>query len=86
MERVKAGPGDRSRPRARIAPEVRVYRDIDHDGHWVAWSANVGWVRFWARPNGWAERLPIADLGDFHLCEVPLAQAFRTHFIEAFQH
>jgi len=70
--------------RRRLA--VKLYRDIDHDDQWVAWSHNIGWVRFRARPNGWAERKPVVELDALHLREVPLAQAFNTALIEAFQH
>ena len=64
---------------------AKLYRDIDHDDQWIAWSANIGWVRFRARPNGWAERVPIVELDALHLRAVSLAQAFNTRLIEAFR-
>ena len=64
---------------------AKLYRDIDHDDEWIAWSANIGWVRFRARPNGWAERVPIVELDALHLRAVSLAQAFNTRLIEAFR-
>jgi len=64
--------------------EAKLYRDIDHDDQWIAWSRNIGWVRFRARPNGWAERKPVVELDALHLREVSLAQAFNTGLIEAF--
>jgi hypothetical protein len=66
--------------------EARLYRDIDHNDHWIAWSRNIGWVRFLARPNGWAERKPVVGLDALRLREVSLAQAFNTGLIEAFHH
>jgi hypothetical protein len=65
--------------------EAKLYRDTDHDDQWIAWSANIGWVRFRARPNGWAERKPVVGLDALHLREVSLAQAFDTGLIQAFQ-
>ena len=65
--------------------EARLYRDIDHGDQWIAWSRNIGWVRFRARPNGWAERKPGVELDALHLREVSLAQAFDTDLIEAFR-
>jgi hypothetical protein len=69
----------------RILPKAKLYRDLDHHDYWIAWSANVGWVRFPARPNGWADRKPVVELDTLHLCEVSLAQAFNTDLIEAFR-
>jgi hypothetical protein len=66
--------------------EAKLYRDIDHDDHWIAWSANIGWVRFLARPNGWAERKPVLEVDGLRLREVSLARAFNTGLIRAFQH
>jgi hypothetical protein len=65
---------------------ARLYRDIDCGEQWIAWSAKIGWVRFWARPNGWAERMPVVGLDGLHVREVSLAQAFNTGLIEAFHH
>jgi len=85
MRHAQAGSGDRGRPTRRV-PEVRLYRDLDNADHWIAWSAKIGWVHFWARPNGWAERVSVADLDDLHLSEIPTAQALNTSLIAAFQH
>jgi hypothetical protein len=65
--------------------EAKLYRDIDHQDRWIAWSAKIGWVGFHARPNGWAEREPVVELEALRLREVPLAQAFNTSLLEAFQ-
>ncbi|SPE33246.1 hypothetical protein SBA6_270014 [Candidatus Sulfopaludibacter sp. SbA6] len=65
--------------------EAKLYRDTGHDGHWIAWSPKIGWVAFPARPNGWAQREPIAELDAMRLCEVPLARAFNTSLLEAFR-
>lgn len=65
--------------------EVKLYRDIDHQDRWIAWSPKIGWVGFHARPNGWAEREPVVELEALHLREVPLVQAFNTSLLEAFQ-
>jgi hypothetical protein len=64
--------------------EARLYRDLDHDDYWIAWSANIGWVRFPARPNGWAGRKPVVELEALRLREVSLAEAFNTVLIESF--
>jgi hypothetical protein len=71
--------------REQIELDAKLYRDMDHDGHWVAWSANLGWVRFRACPNGWAERQPVAELDALRLRAVSLARAFDTAMIEAFR-
>jgi len=55
--------------------EAKLYRDIDHQDRWIAWSAKIGWVGFHARPNGWAEREPVVELDALRLREVPLAEA-----------
>jgi hypothetical protein len=65
--------------------EARLYRDTGHEGHWIAWSAKIGWMGFPARPNGWAEREPVAELDATRLREVPLAQAFNTSLLDAFR-
>ena len=65
--------------------EAKLYRDLDRQDRWIAWSAKIGWVGFAARPNGWAEREPVARLDALHLCEVPLAQAFNTSLLDAFR-
>jgi hypothetical protein len=65
--------------------EARLYRDIDHQDRWIAWSAKIGWVGSHARPNGWAEREPVVELEALRLREVPLARAFNTSLLEAFQ-
>jgi hypothetical protein len=65
--------------------DAKLFRDIDHANRWIAWSVNTGWATFWARPNGWAEREPIVELSAMRLCEVPLAEAFDTDLLAAFQ-
>jgi hypothetical protein len=85
MERARPSSRGASRPQMRMDQlEAKLYRDIDHDDQWIAWSRNIGWVRFRARPNGWAERKPVVELDALHLREVSLAQAFNTGLIEAF--
>jgi hypothetical protein len=69
----------------RVQLKAKLYRDLDHHDYWIAWSRNIGWVRFPARPNGWAERKPVVELDALHLREVSLAQAFDTDLIEAFR-
>jgi len=64
--------------------EARLYRDIDRDDFWIAWSTNIGWVRFRARPNGWAERESVVELDASRLRAVSLVKAFNTGLIEAF--
>ena len=71
--------------RKKAGLEAKLYRDVDQADHWVAWSANIGWQVFWARPNGWAEREPLAELGAIRLCEVPLAEAFNSDVLAAFR-
>jgi hypothetical protein len=71
------------RKRARL--EAKLYRDIDQAGRWIVWSARTGWHAFWARPNGWAERQPLVELGAVRLREVPLVEAFDTDLLAAFQ-
>jgi hypothetical protein len=64
--------------------EAKLFQDIDHLDHWIAWSAKVGWVGFQACPNGWAEREPVVELDWMRLREVPLAEALNTDLLEAF--
>ena len=78
---MKHPTGGRSNPRL----GAKLYRDPDHDGQWIAWSRNIGWVRFPACPNGWTERKPAGELDTSHLREVSLAQALDTALIEAFR-
>jgi len=65
--------------------EAKLYRDIDHQDRWIAWSKKIGWVGFHARPNGWAEREPVVELDSMRLREVPLAEALDTSLLEAFR-
>jgi len=65
--------------------EARVYRDIEQQDRWIAWSAKIGWMGFPARPNGWAEREPVVELDAVRLREVPLARALNTSLLEAFR-
>jgi hypothetical protein len=67
-------------------PKIRLYRDIDDEDHWIAWSSNLGRVGLLGRPNGWAERMPVVDLEVLRLREIPLAQAFCMSLMVAFQH
>jgi hypothetical protein len=71
--------------RSKAQLQAKLYRDVDHADHWVAWSANHGWATFWARPNGWAEREPLVEPRAMRMCEVPLAEAFNTDLLAAFQ-
>jgi hypothetical protein len=73
-------------PHRNKAPlQAKLYRDLEHADHWIAWSANIGWTSFWARPNGWAERETPVELGAMRLREVPLPDAFNTDLLAAFQ-
>jgi hypothetical protein len=71
--------------RSKAQLEAKLYRDVDHADRWIAWSARIGWSAFWARPNGWAERETLVDHGGIRLREVPLAEAFNTDLLAAFQ-
>jgi len=64
---------------------AKLYRDVNYDDDWIAWYANIGWVRLLARPRGRAARKPAAKLDALHLQTVSLAQAFSTGLVETFQ-
>jgi hypothetical protein len=85
MVRSNSNPEQGLRRMREVRFEAKLYRDIDHQDRWIAWSAKIGWVGFHARPNGWAEREPVVELEARRLREVPLAQAFNTSLLEAFQ-
>jgi hypothetical protein len=74
-----SGPSTRRNPL-----KAKLYRETDIEDHWIAWSAKLGWVRFPAHRNGWAERKPAVESDALLLQEVPLAQAFNTDLMDAF--
>lgn len=56
----------------------RLYRSARDLQHWFVFEESLGWVRFPARINGWAERRPIGAVCGLDLREVPLWLSFNT--------
>jgi hypothetical protein len=61
----------------------RLYRSARDLQHWFVFEDSVGWVKFPAKLNGWAERLPVEGLHGLDLREVPLWLSFSTGLLEA---
>lgn len=55
---------------------IKLYRDALRPKNWVAYVANVGWVAFPAKENGWDHRAPARGLDPLYLREVPLENGF----------
>jgi hypothetical protein len=56
----------------------RLYRSPKDLQHWFVHQQAIGWMRFPARVNGWADRLPVQTVRDLDLQEVPLWLSFNT--------
>lgn len=61
----------------------RLYRNPNEPQHWLVWSADEGWSRFPAKPNGWADRCPAGIVIRQRLQRVPLHLAFNTGLLES---
>jgi hypothetical protein len=57
---------------------LRMYRSARDLEHWFVFEDSLGWVRFPARIDGWAERRPVHTVSGLDLCEVPLWLSFNT--------
>jgi hypothetical protein len=54
---------------------MKLYRSAVHQGQWVAYGKEIGWVVFPARENGWQARQPARGVDPVHLRQVPLQLA-----------
>jgi len=61
----------------------RLYRSAKDFHHWFVYEDVVGWVRFPAKINGWAERRPVQGLQMLDLREAPLWLSFNTGLLDA---
>jgi hypothetical protein len=62
---------------------MRLYRHPHEPQHWLAWTDDLGWSRFPAKIDGWAERCPANVVIRQQLQRVPLRMAFNTGLIES---
>ena len=62
---------------------MRLYRHPDEPQHWLAWTENLGWSRFPAKINGWADRRPVNVIVRQQLQRVPVRMAFNTGLLES---
>jgi hypothetical protein len=51
---------------------MKLYRSAVHQGQWLAYGNEIGWVVFPACEGGWEERRPARGIDPVHLREVPL--------------
>jgi hypothetical protein len=56
----------------------RLFRSSQDLEHWFVFEDSLGWVKFPARIDGWAERQPIRTVSELALREVPLWLSFNT--------
>ena len=54
---------------------IKLYRNMERPGNWIAYVPESGWVTFPAVANGWERRQPARGLDPLHLREAPLSQA-----------
>jgi hypothetical protein len=57
---------------------LKLYRSYRHQGAWVAYSLETGWVIFPETENGWEQRKPARGLDPMHLRQVPVGMAATT--------
>jgi hypothetical protein len=57
---------------------MKLYRSAVHEGQWLAYVREVGWVVFPAQENGWEVRRPARGIDPIHLREVPLSLAAKA--------
>ena len=51
---------------------MKLYQSAVHQGQWLAYGNEIGWVVFPAQENGWEERRPARGIDPVHLREVSL--------------
>jgi hypothetical protein len=56
----------------------RLYRSSRDLEHWFVFEDSMGWMKFPARIDGWAERRPVRTVSGLDLREVPLWLSFNT--------
>jgi hypothetical protein len=57
---------------------LKLYRSYRHQGAWVAYSSETGWVIFPETENGWEQRKPAKGLDPMHLRQMPIGMAAST--------
>lgn len=57
---------------------LKLYRSAQHEGAWIAYSSETGWVVFPATADGWEKRKPCRGLDPVHLRQVPASLAAET--------
>jgi len=57
---------------------MKLYQSAQHQGKWIVWSPETGWVSFPAAADGWEQRKPCRGLDPVHLRQVPLRLAADT--------
>jgi len=81
----EAGPVETASAHRERTAAPRLYRSSTESLHWFVWIGDLGWFRFPAKLNGWAERCPAGSISHERLHRVPLRMAFNTGLIEAFE-
>jgi hypothetical protein len=56
----------------------KLYRSRQHEGSWIAYTQETGWVVFPAEAGGWEKRRPCRGLDPVHLRQVPADLAANT--------
>jgi len=64
---------------------MKLYQSGVHEGQWLAYVREIGWVVFPARENGWDERRPARGIDPIYLREVPLRLAANTGIQQALE-
>jgi hypothetical protein len=64
---------------------LKLYRSGQHQGAWIAYSQETGWVIFPAAVGGWEKRRPCRGLDPVHLREVPAGLAADTGISLAYE-
>lgn len=54
---------------------LKIYRSAQHEGSWIAYSQETGWVIFPAAAGGWDRRKPCRGIDPVHLRQVPASLA-----------
>ena len=57
---------------------LKLYRSAQHQGAWIAYSKETGWVVFPSAAGGWEKRRPCRGIDPVHLREVPAGLAADT--------
>jgi len=57
---------------------LKLYSSRQHEGSWIAYTPETGWVVFPATAGGWENRRPCRGIDPVHLRQVPAGLAANT--------